>query len=67
MWSVSAEGTKEANFSSRWVVSQGRGPKVLVKYIQWRRLRCHCSQDFRPQRYSGQHASWRHDRGVGVA
>jgi hypothetical protein len=31
-WSVSAEGTKEASSSRRWVVSQGRGPKVLVKY-----------------------------------
>jgi hypothetical protein len=32
VWSGSAEGTKEANSSSRWVVSHGQGPKVLVKY-----------------------------------
>ena len=31
-WSVSAEGTKEVSSLSRLVVSQGRGPKVWVKY-----------------------------------
>jgi hypothetical protein len=31
-WSVSAEGTKEVSSLSMLVVSQGRGPKVWVKY-----------------------------------
>ena len=31
-WSESTDGTNEDNSSSRWVVSQVRGPKVRVKY-----------------------------------